>query len=224
MLINISFLGGVALASIAHQASDHSIQPSGTASSEPRGSRAEETTQKRSGRSVPRVLGRDTMREYVRDRTHMEYPSWLNPPPLAFGTTQHGKLSADQWRTVGTISLPITLVRTWSSRSTRHVKMLQNFLKLVEAIETMGLLEIDTDAINRADQLMKAYLDEAKELYRWAKVQPNNHLALHLGIFLRLFGPVHSWRSFVFERFNYFLQTLNINAKFGELWCLYTCI
>ena len=64
--------------------------------------------------------------------------------------------------------------------------MLQNFLKLVEAIETMGLLEIDTDAINRADQLMKAYLDEAKELYRWAKVQPNNHLALHPGIFLRL--------------------------------------
>ena len=155
----------------------------------------------------------------------MEHPSWLNPPPLSFGTTQHGKLSADQWRTVGTVSLPITLVRLWSSGDERHVAMLENFLQLVESVETMGLLEIDTERIARADELMMKYLEVSKELYTWAKVQPNNHLALHLGMFLTLFGPVHSWRSFVFERFNYFLQSLNINGKFGRLrYTPYTCI
>ena len=45
----------------------------------------------------------------------MELPSWLNAAPAAFGTTQHGKLSADQWRTVGTLNLPITLIRTWGA-------------------------------------------------------------------------------------------------------------
>ena len=161
------------------------------------------------------AIGRVTLREYVKDRTRMEFPGWLNPPPVSFGTTQHGKLSADQWRTVGTINLPITLIRTWSLEGGRRAAMVKNFLEVVEAIETIGLLEIDEDSIQRAEYLMKSYLDAAKDLYRWAKIQPNHHMALHLGIFLRLFGPAHSWRSFAFERFNYFLQSLNTNMNFG---------
>ena len=97
------------------------------------------------------------------------------------------------------------------------MEMLRNFLDLVETIELFGLLEISEDEIIRAEMLMQRYLQSAKELYKGSKIQPNQHLALHLGFFLRLFGPVHSWRSFVFERFNYFLQSLNINMKFGKL-------
>lgn len=94
--------------------------------------------------------------------------------------------------------------------------MLKNFLLIVEAVELFGLLETDEEKISRAESLMLRYLEGVKDLYKGAKIQPNHHLALHIGIFLRLFGPVHSWRAFVFERFNYFLQTLNTNMAFGE--------
>ncbi|KAI0323474.1 hypothetical protein GY45DRAFT_1264508 [Cubamyces sp. BRFM 1775] len=168
-------------------------------------------------RGPQEAIGRETMGAYMEDRSRIILPSWLNPPPLAFGTKQHGKLSADQWRTLCVINLPITLIRTWGFQEPRRVKMLDNFLKIVEAVETFGLLEIDEKQIVAAETLMQSYLEGVKELYKGAKIQPNHHLALHIGIFLRLFGPVHSWRAFVFERFNYFLQSLNTNMAFGEL-------
>ena len=147
----------------------------------------------------------------------MQLPSWVSPAPKSFGTTQHGKISADQWRTVSTINLPVTLIRTWGlDEDELHKRMLQNFLDLVEAVEILGLLEIDETRIGEADVLIKKYIDEVKELYKGAKIQPNHHLFLHLGIFLLLFGPVHSWRSFAFERFNYMLQSINTNMNFGN--------
>ena len=94
--------------------------------------------------------------------------------------------------------------------------MLRNFLDLVEAIEILGLLEINETRIAEADALIKRYLNEAKELYKGAPMQPNHHMLLHLSVFLMLFGPVHSWRAFAFERFNYMLQTLNTNLNFGR--------
>lgn len=146
----------------------------------------------------------------------MQLPSWVNAPPVAFGTKQHGKLSADQWRALCVINLPVTLIRTWSFDEERRVKMLANFLELVEAVETFGLLEIDERQIVVAEALMQKYLEGVKELYKGTKIRPNHHLALHIGVFLRLFGPVHSWRAFAFERFNFYLQTLNTNMTFGE--------
>ena len=149
----------------------------------------------------------------------MQLPSWVNPAPKAFGTSQHGKLSADQWRTVSTINLPITLIRTWGlDDDDLHKEMLRNFLDLVEAVEILGLLEIDETRIQEADVLIKKYIDDAKELYRNAKIQPNHHIFLHLSVFLLLFGPVHSWRSFAFERFNFMLQSINTNLNFGAIY------
>ncbi|KAI0740921.1 hypothetical protein C8Q76DRAFT_596326, partial [Earliella scabrosa] len=163
------------------------------------------------------ALGRETLAEYVRDRDRMELPSWINPAPRAFGTSQHGKLSADQWRTVCTVNLPITLGRTWGLETGRRYSMLKHFLCLVDAVQTLGYLEITHDDMKRADELLQAYLSGVKELYKGGKIQPNHHISLHITVFLALFGPMHSWRSFAFERFNYMLQTLNINKNFGEL-------
>ncbi|RPD61515.1 hypothetical protein L227DRAFT_585676 [Lentinus tigrinus ALCF2SS1-6] len=163
------------------------------------------------------AIGRDTLDAYLADRARMEVPSWVNPPPVSFGTKRHGKLSADQWRTLSIVYLPVTLIRIWGFQEERRVKMMMNFLYLVETVEIIGLLEIDEERIARAEVVMKQYLDTAKELYKGCKVQPNHHLALHIGVFLRLFGPVHSWRAFVFERFNFFLQSLNTNLTFGDL-------
>ena len=162
------------------------------------------------------AIGKDTLAAYREDRARTELPSWVNGPPALFGTLQHGKLGADHWRTLCVVHLPIPLVRTWGFQKPSRVQMLQIFLDLAEAIEICGLMEINEEHIKHAEELMHKYLIIAKELYKGAKVQPNHHLALHLGVFLRLFGPVHSWRSFVFECFNFFLQSLNTNMKFGE--------
>ncbi|KAH6869077.1 hypothetical protein BKA70DRAFT_1452159 [Coprinopsis sp. MPI-PUGE-AT-0042] len=40
-------------------------------------------------------------------------PSWIVRPPLNFGLKRFGKLNADQWRMVCTVSLVITLVHLW---------------------------------------------------------------------------------------------------------------
>lgn len=197
----------------------------------------------------------------MEDRSRMELPAWVNRAPAAFGTTQHGKLSADQWRTVGTINLPVTLIRTWGTelpeidhgqdapnisthasgtgigiqataetegvspehhprppppQETLHAKLLRNFLDLVDAVETIGLLETDEEEIEHAEDALERYLNGLKELYQQSKIQPNHHLALHIGMFIRLFGPVHAWRAFAFERFNYMLQSIKASKNPGE--------
>ncbi|KAI9067682.1 hypothetical protein FKP32DRAFT_1609294 [Trametes sanguinea] len=163
------------------------------------------------------ALGRETMHEYVKDRTRMELPRWVNAAPVAFGTKKHGKLSADQWRTVAIVHLPVTLIRTWGTESGRRLEMLQNFVDIVDAVETFGLLEIDEHEINHAHKQLVKYLEGVKVLYKGAKFQVTHHHALHLALFLRLFGPVHSWRAFAFERMNFLLQSVNTNLKFGDL-------
>lgn len=98
----------------------------------------------------------------------MQLPSWVNPAPLAFGTSQHG-LSADQWQTVATINLPVTLARTWGVEGGRRLEMVRNFLNLVDAIQCLGFYETDDKNLRRADMKLKAYLEGVKSLYEGAK-------------------------------------------------------
>ncbi|KAI9060067.1 hypothetical protein FKP32DRAFT_1578785 [Trametes sanguinea] len=172
---------------------------------------------KTSGTTQGGALGITTLSAFVDDASRMELPTWVNRAPPAFGTKRNGKLSADQWRTVGIINLPVTLIRTWGAEVGLHALMLRNYLDLVDAVETMGLLETNEDEIERAEEALERYLDGLKTLYLNSELQPNHHLALHIGMFLRLFGPVHSWRAFAFERFNYMLQSINASNVLGQL-------
>jgi hypothetical protein len=63
---------------------------------------------------------------------------------------------------------------------------------------------------------MLHYLENFKDLYKTLWLVPSHHIALHLGEFLCSFGPVHAWRAFTFERYNYLLQHENTNRKFGK--------
>ncbi|TBU36142.1 hypothetical protein BD309DRAFT_846198, partial [Dichomitus squalens] len=40
-------------------------------------------------------------------------PSWIERPPSNFGSAGHGKLKADEWRTVCTIHMMLALVCLW---------------------------------------------------------------------------------------------------------------
>ncbi|EIW54249.1 uncharacterized protein TRAVEDRAFT_132588, partial [Trametes versicolor FP-101664 SS1] len=167
------------------------------------------------------ALGRQAMASFRTVRASMELPSWVTPAPRGFGTTEHGKLSADQWHTTCTAVLPVALVLVWGSDTqaeTRNFKMLCNFMDLVSAVILAGLLEITSEHITMYEQYMLRYLTTMKDLYKEATVKPNHHYALHIPHFMRLFAPVHSWRSFAIERFNYVLQRMNTNLTHtGEM-------
>ncbi|TFY82685.1 hypothetical protein EWM64_g1325 [Hericium alpestre] len=163
------------------------------------------------------VLGRTILSEMRADMAKTELPAWVSPAPSSIGSTRHGKPSADQWRSLCTIHLPITLVRLWGGDNGLFKEMLSNFIDLIVAVE-VGTMRVVTEKHSALyDKLMARYLNKMKELYKDARVVPNHHVALHLGDFLRSFGSVHAWRAFAFERYNYLLQQENTNQKFGEL-------
>ncbi|KAI0363952.1 hypothetical protein BV20DRAFT_1039670 [Pilatotrama ljubarskyi] len=138
------------------------------------------------------ILDQPTINQLRRDILKTSLPSWLERPPRNFGSPSHGKLKADHWRTVCTVSMVITLVRLWGSAtaSPKQKALLDNFVHLVSA-----------------------YLKGVQHLFDWHHLVPNHHLSLHLKECLELFGPVHAWWAFPFERYNGLLQGLNTNSK-----------
>lgn len=60
------------------------------------------------------------------------------------------------------------------------------------------------------------YLQKLQELHPHMRLRPNHHLALHFDSFLRMYGPVHGWWMFPFERVIGILQKTNTNWKVGE--------
>ena len=147
-----------------------------------------------------------------------QLPTWLQPAPVSFGSTAGGKLSADEWRVVATVHLTITMIRLWGDLGPddRKKKMLDNFMHLIRAVNIAGSLRISEPDIREYERSLLAYLRGIKELYEHARIKPNHHMAIHLADFLRKYGPVHSWRAYAFERFNYLLQSLNTNKQFGR--------
>lgn len=161
------------------------------------------------------VLGREILLEIWSDQATLTVPAYVTCGPNKLGTTDQ-KMTADRRRAVGTIHLVITLIRLWGNEQGRKKEMLKNYMHLITALQIASPRQTTKEHGSLYTFHYTEYLKGYVELYKEASVKPNNHLCLHLEIFLRRFGPVHSWRAWVFERFNYLLQNLNTNSKFGE--------
>lgn len=177
---------------------------------------AQRANKNRPKRKRSSVLGKEALSEVHHDMDVTQLPSWVSPAPSGIGTKSRGKLTADQWRTLCTVHLPITLIRLWGSDSGRRQDVLDNFMNLVSAVQIGGMLLTSEANIQLYEDYILRYLRGMKELYLEAAVKPNHHLAVHLADFLRRFGPVHAWRAFAFERFNNMLQNLDTNRHIGE--------
>lgn len=110
----------------------------------------------------------------------------------------------------------MTLCRLWGSSSApeKHRVVLKNFMHLVCAVELATRRTMDRDRVEKFDRHMYQYLDGLRSIFSHDFV-PNHHLSLHLHECLLLFGPVHAWWVFPFERYNGLLQHLNTNSKTG---------
>ncbi|KAI0363914.1 hypothetical protein BV20DRAFT_957325 [Pilatotrama ljubarskyi] len=165
-----------------------------------------------------RVLTAEVIEALRTDMLTTYLPSWIERPPANFGSAAHGKLKADHWRTICTISMVITLVRIWSS-STATIgdgKVLDNFVHLVVAVDLAARRSMDSERARLFDYHMTEYLRTLRELFDHDLV-PNHHLSLHLTACLLLFGPVRGWWGFPFERYNGIIQRLNTNNHIADI-------
>ncbi|KAI1788015.1 hypothetical protein LXA43DRAFT_895298 [Ganoderma leucocontextum] len=165
------------------------------------------------------VFTREVRKQLRHDISNMVVPSWIEKPPHNFGSASHGKLKADQWRTVGTIFMVVTLVRLWghpTSSSPLERAALTNFVHLVVPVDAATRHSMSASRAELFDQNMEAYVKGLRALYKHPLV-PNHHMSLHLKPCLALFGPVYGWWSYPFERYNGILQRLNSNYKPAEM-------
>ncbi|KZS89416.1 hypothetical protein SISNIDRAFT_417016 [Sistotremastrum niveocremeum HHB9708] len=161
------------------------------------------------------VLGKSTLTTIWSDQKTITTPSWLGRAPKFAGSTSHGKLKADEWRNLCSISLVYSLTKLWSNSEERYQQMLENFMHLITMINMSHLRIIDHETIELYRSSTLAYLAGVKTLFREQTLVPNHHAALHLPDLLKRFGPVHAWRTFAFERYNGIMQSLNHNSRIG---------
>ncbi|EJD36418.1 hypothetical protein AURDEDRAFT_174541 [Auricularia subglabra TFB-10046 SS5] len=150
----------------------------------------------------------------IRDIVHnISTPSWLGRVATDFGSPSHGTPKADEWRTAGTIHLPIALTTMWAGTSKQ--KELDWFMNLATAIQLATRRSTSEVRAEEYRSQMRKYLHGLRE--RGFLLRPNHHAALHLADFLPRFGPTHGWWSFPLERQVGVLQQFNTNDRYGEL-------
>ena len=149
-------------------------------------------------------------------------PTWMTSVPSRLGQAGHGKLKADQWRVLGTTHLSASLIRLWGSgpiddeRSRRCYDILHVTQSLISAIILATSHIITKSSAEAYLRHMLQYLEGIKRLFPDYRLVPNQHLALHIHQYLLLFGPVHSWWTFPYERLIGTLQRTPHNGKVGE--------
>lgn len=165
-----------------------------------------------------RVLGKEALREVMADMSRTTLPTWVSAGPKNPGSKGQGRLKADEWKTLCTIRLPISLIRLWGTRppGSRTREVLMNYMDLVHAVQLASLRELTPLQVERYEFYMHRYLTRLLELYPGTSISPYQHLSLHFGEHLRRWGPPHSWRCYAFERFNGLMQNIPTNSKFGE--------
>ncbi|KAJ7223836.1 hypothetical protein C8J57DRAFT_1094168 [Mycena rebaudengoi] len=161
------------------------------------------------------VLGHDVMSAIWTDMSRTILPSWVGAAPSNWGTAKRGKLSANQWRTIFTIHIPITLIWIWRHETGRKKDLLDNMMELNAAIQSANMKRASPTQAAVYDQHIHRYVNGISELFKENNILPSHHVALHLGDLLRHGGPTHARSAPFFERFINHLQSQNTNMKLG---------
>ena len=142
-------------------------------------------------------------------------PSWVSSVPAEFGSAGSGKLKADQWRTLGTVHLPVAMAVLWSASDDRHKQLLDITFSLLSAIIVACSHVTSRKHAETYTRYMRSYVEGIKRHFPRLKLRPNHHLALHLDEHILQYGPVHSWWTFPFERLIGIIQRIPNNGKQG---------
>ena len=158
-----------------------------------------------------------TFHDVIRDTIT---PSWIGSVPHNFGAAAAGTPKADEWRTVFTIYLPLCLIflfGTPSSDNPQLHQVLDHTMQLVCAVLLACTRVTDVNRMRRYRERLQSYIRQLPILYPGLDCESIHHMAFHIYDFLELFGPVHSWWAFPFERLIGQLQRLPTNHKPGTV-------
>lgn len=148
-------------------------------------------------------------------------PSWLESVPYNFGDPAAGTLKADEWRTMGTVYLPIALISLWGGPSGSENdylrRVLDHTMALVSAVSLACMRTSTATRMTAYRHYMAIWVANLTLLHPDTSYRVNYHMAFHIYDFLQLFGPVRSWWCFPFERLIGILQRIPVNHKFGQL-------
>lgn len=160
-----------------------------------------------------------TIRSYI---ASTERPRWHKSPPANLGEASHGKLKADQWRSLMEFDIPVALAQLWDMNSERR-QLFHCTMLLAIAMRYATSHVVTSYHITQYKRYMLEYLLMLRKLDPESDLRPNHHEALHIPDFLELYGPMHGWWMFVYERTIGLLQNTNTNFKIGMsviLFCL----
>lgn len=163
----------------------------------------------------------DHIRKVIRQTST---PTWINSVPYNFGDAAAGKLKADEWRTLGTIYLPLALVVAWGNQSAhmtpvigkRAREILDHTMELVSAVTLACKRSTTVEVANAYSSHIETYLRDLSSIHPSCSFLPNMHVSTHIADFLLLFGPVYSWWTFPYERLIGLLQSIPSNDKSGK--------
>ena len=164
------------------------------------------------------VLHKEVLEEGWSDMDKTILPSWMARVPRRLSSPNQGHVKADQWQTACEVNLIITLIHIWGAgqASKENKAYLDNFLALVTAVRWATMRLTSDGHIRIINNNLQQYLHSLVKLFSPRVLTVNHHLSLHLVECLRLFGPVHGWWAFPFERYNGMLGRSNTHNKEGE--------
>lgn len=162
------------------------------------------------------VLGLEVLSEIRDDMERTTIPSWLKQPPLGFATFSHGKIQAEEYKSLAVISMTITLVRLWGRYPAGPLRdRLDHFLHLMLAVRIVSFQSLVESDIVAFEHHYGQYMKGLRTLYPHATVTPVQHMGLHMPRFLRSMGPTVRYSESTCELFNGMLQNISTNFKFG---------
>ena len=155
----------------------------------------------------------------------MSVPASVGSVPGHFGKSIAGTLKADELCTLALIYLPTALITMWGIGTLHEDEVMAQTLRrvldhtmlLVCAVQLACQRTISEATVASYRRYITDYMKALKHVHPKAKYTPNLHFAVHISDFLHLFGPVHSWWTFPFERLIGQLQHIPSNHRHGEV-------
>src|SRR5437763_1866658 len=118
------------------------------------------------------IIGKEILSEIRSDMEQTTIPGWLKTPPFNFATVDHGKIGAEEYKSLALVSLPITLIRLWGDPSCPFRKHLDHFLHLSLAVCILAYQSITAHDIALFEFHYQEYLAGLKELYPFNSITP----------------------------------------------------
>jgi hypothetical protein len=145
--------------------------------------------------------------------------SYATIPPPDLGQPGTGKLKAGKWMALIKFDLPVTLVKILHSNpglESTTVDLICATLLLAITIRYGFSTVTSPTHQEKYLEYMQQYLWILRRLYPQHHLRPNHHAALHLGDFLKRFGPARNFWMLPFKRIIVKLQHSPSNYKNGE--------